>query len=95
MVAVGGMIAFVGVLVLVAGIVILLGAALNNYWLAALIVGIVLPIGRSLALVVPSSEARLLKHTAALQVHPVPSASNTRCATLFHVERGTRDFASS
>ncbi|CAN5309896.1 phage holin family protein [soil metagenome] len=51
MVAVGGMIAFVGVLVLVAGIVILLGAALNNYWLAALIVGIVfLAIGGLLAM---------------------------------------------
>ncbi len=51
MVAVGGMIAFLGVLVLLAGIVILLGDALDNYWLAALIVGLVfLAIGGLLAM---------------------------------------------
>lgn len=51
MVAVGGMIAFLGVLVLLAGIVVLLGDALDNYWLAALIVGFVfLAIGGLLAI---------------------------------------------
>ncbi len=51
MVAVGGMIAFLGVLVLLAGIVVLLGDALDNYWLTALIVGLVfLAIGGLMAM---------------------------------------------
>ncbi len=40
MIAVGGVIALVGVLVLTAFLVILLGDLLANYWLAALIVGL-------------------------------------------------------
>lgn len=41
MIAVGGAIAAVGALVLTAFLVILLGSLLGNYWLAALIVGLV------------------------------------------------------
>ncbi|HEX8431660.1 MAG TPA: phage holin family protein [Longimicrobium sp.] len=40
MVAVGGILALVGVLVLIAFLVIALGDALNEYWLGALIVGL-------------------------------------------------------
>lgn len=39
--AVGGAIAYAGLLVILGGIAILLGDLLNNYWLGALIVGIV------------------------------------------------------
>jgi uncharacterized membrane protein YqjE len=41
MIAVGGAIAGVGMLVLTAFLVLLLGSLLQNYWLAALIVGLV------------------------------------------------------
>lgn len=41
MIAVGGAIAAVGMLVLTAFLVLLLGSLLQNYWLAALIVGLV------------------------------------------------------
>jgi uncharacterized membrane protein YqjE len=50
MIAVGGVIALVGVLTLTAFLVLLLGALMANYWLAALIVGVVyLLIGGGLA----------------------------------------------
>ncbi len=44
MIAVGAMVALVGVLVLTAFLVILLGDLLDNYWLAALIVGLLFAI---------------------------------------------------
>jgi uncharacterized membrane protein YqjE len=51
MVAVGAVLAMVGGLVLVAFLVILLGDALNNYWLSALIVGgIFVLVGGALAM---------------------------------------------
>lgn len=51
MIAVGGVIALLGGLVMVAFLVILLGAVLNNYWLGALIVGVLfLLVGGMLAM---------------------------------------------
>lgn len=45
MLAVGGMVIYAGVLAILAGIIILLGRALNgNYWLSALLVGVVVAI---------------------------------------------------
>lgn len=59
MVAVGAGVALLGVIVLLAALVILLGDALNNYWLGALIVGLVfLAIGGLLAV----SNLNKLKH---------------------------------
>jgi uncharacterized membrane protein YqjE len=50
MIAVGGVIALIGVLVLTAFLVVLLGSLLLNYWLAALIVGVLyVAIGGGLA----------------------------------------------
>lgn len=43
-IAAGGVVAVVGVLVLVAFVVVLLGSLLNNYWLSALIVGLLMVI---------------------------------------------------
>jgi divalent metal cation (Fe/Co/Zn/Cd) transporter len=43
-IAAGGVVAVVGVLVLVAFVVVLLGSLLGNYWLSALIVGLLMVI---------------------------------------------------
>ena len=59
MVAVGAGVALLGVIVLLAALVILLGDALDNYWLGALIVGLVfLAIGGLIAV----SNLNKLKH---------------------------------
>jgi len=59
MVAVGGVVALIGVLVLIAFLVLALGDALDEYWLGALIVGVVfLLIGGLLAM----SNLKKLKH---------------------------------
>lgn len=44
MLAVGGMVIYAGVLAILAAIIILLGGAIDNYWLSALIVGVVVAI---------------------------------------------------
>ena len=59
MVAVGGGLALLGLIVLLAALVILLGDALDNYWLGALIIGLLfLAIGGLLAV----SNLNKLKH---------------------------------
>lgn len=59
MVLVGGIVALLGTIILLAGLVILLGDALDNYWLGALIAGLVLlAIGGLLAI----SNLNKLKH---------------------------------
>ena len=60
MVAVGGGIAVIGVLVLVAFAALALGDALNNYWLSALIVGAVFLIAGG---VLAMGSLRKLKHS--------------------------------
>jgi uncharacterized membrane protein YqjE len=59
MVAVGGVLALVGVIVLIAFLVVAVGDALDNYWLGALIVGVLfLLVGGLLAM----SNLKKLKH---------------------------------
>ena len=59
MVAVGGVLALVGVVVLIAFLVVAVGDALDNYWLGALIVGVLfLLVGGLLAM----SNLKKLKH---------------------------------
>lgn len=59
MVAVGGILALVGVVVLIAFLVVAVGDALDNYWLGALVVGVLfLLVGGLLAM----SSLKKLKH---------------------------------
>jgi hypothetical protein len=41
MLAAGGLVAYAGFLALLGGLTILIGVAINNYWLAALLVGVI------------------------------------------------------
>lgn len=90
MVAVGGVLALIGVLVLVAFLVIAVGDAVNEYWLGALIVGAVfLLIGGLLAM----SNIKKLKHESMAPTRTLETIKEDKQWLQSEIKQAKKDLA--
>ena len=90
MVAVGGILALVGVTVLIAFLVVAVGDALDNYWLGALIVGVLfLLVGGILAM----SNLKKLKHEEITPARTLETLKEDKQWLQSEIKQARRDLA--
>ncbi len=90
MVAVGGVLALVGVIVLIAFLVVAVGDALDNYWLGALIVGVLfLLVGGLLAM----SNLKKLKHEEVAPTRTLETLKEDKQWLQSEIKQARRDLA--
>jgi uncharacterized membrane protein YqjE len=90
MVAVGGILALVGVVVLIAFLVVAVGDALDNYWLGALVVGILfLLVGGLLAM----SSLKKLKHEEVAPTRTLETLKEDKQWLQSEIKQARRDLA--
>jgi uncharacterized membrane protein YqjE len=90
MVAVGGILALVGTIVLIAFLVVALGDALDNYWLGALIVGVLfLLAGGILAM----SSLKKLKHEEVAPTRTLETLKEDKQWLQSEIKQARRDLA--
>ncbi|HEX6371653.1 MAG TPA: phage holin family protein [Longimicrobium sp.] len=90
MVAVGGILALVGVTVLIAFLVVAVGDALDNYWLGALVVGVLfLLVGGLLAM----SSLKKLKHEEVAPTRTLETLKEDKQWLQSEIKQARRDLA--
>lgn len=90
MVAVGGILALVGVVVLIAFLVVAVGDALDNYWLGALVVGVLfLLVGGLLAM----SSLKKLKHEEVAPTRTLETLKEDKQWLQSEIKQARRDLA--
>lgn len=90
MVAVGGILALVGVVVLIAFLVVAVGDALDNYWLGALVVGVLfLLVGGLLAM----SSLKKLKHEEVVPTRTLETLKEDKQWLQSEIKQARRDLA--
>jgi uncharacterized membrane protein YqjE len=90
MVAVGGILALVGVVVLIAFLVVAVGDALDNYWLGALVVGVLfLLVGGLLAM----SSLKKLKHEEVAPARTLETLKEDKQWLQSEIKQARRDLA--
>ena len=90
MVAVGGILALVGVTVLIAFLVVAVGDALDNYWLGALIVGVLfLLVGGILAM----TSLKKLKHEEVAPTRTLETLKEDKQWLQSEIKQARRDLA--
>lgn len=90
MVAVGGILALVGVVVLIAFLVVAVGDALDNYWLGALVVGVLfLLVGGLLAM----SSLKKLKHEEIAPTRTLETLKEDKQWLQSEIKQARRDLA--
>ena len=90
MVAIGGILALVGVTVLIAFLVVAVGDALDNYWLGALVVGVLfLLVGGLLAM----SSLKKLKHEEVAPTRTLETLKEDKQWLQSEIKQARRDLA--
>jgi uncharacterized membrane protein YqjE len=90
MVAIGGILALVGVVVLIAFLVVAVGDALDNYWLGALVVGVLfLLVGGLLAM----SSLNKLKHEEVAPTRTLETLKEDKQWLQSEIKQARRDLA--